>query len=248
MTTTRTLTMLAPLAMLLAACGSNTGDTPAALPSGDAIAAVPAPTGQSWTETATATPEGGFMVGNPNAPLKLVEFASHTCSHCADFAAEAAAPMEEYIASGRVSYEIRNQIHDGLDLTIAVLARCGGDPASFHPLANQAWGNFAEIFANAQANEAAVTAAMQSTGPDRLQRVAESAGLLDFFAARGIARDQAVQCLANEQLVQQIVQNSQEQSDRLGVTGTPTFFLNGARVDGTMWEGVNAALQRAGAR
>jgi protein-disulfide isomerase len=242
-----TLTLLAPFALLLSACGSGTDATPEAPPSGEPIAAVPAPAGQSWTETAAETPEGGFVVGNPNAPLKLVEFASHTCSHCADFSAEAAAPLEEYVASGRVSYEIRNQIHDGLDLTIAVLARCGG-PTAFHPLTQQAWASFQEIFTTAQANEAAVTAAMQATGADRLQRVAQSAGLLDFFAARGIARDQAMQCLANQQQVERIVQNSQEQSDRLGVTGTPTFFLNGARVDGTMWEGVNAALQRAGAR
>jgi len=244
----RHLALLAPVALALAACGSNEGDTPAAVPSGDAIAATPAPAGQNWAETAAATPEGGFVVGNPDAPLKLVEYASHTCSHCADFSAQAAGPMEEYVASGRVSYEIRNQIHDGLDLAIAVLARCSGDPAGFHPLSKQAWAGFGEIIQTAQANGEAVEAAMQSTGPQRLQRVAESAGLIDFFAARGIARDQALQCLGNEQAAQTIAQNSNDQSEQLGVTGTPTFFLNGARVDGTSWEGVEAALQRAGAR
>ena len=244
----RHLALLAPVALALTACGSNEGDAPAAVPSGEAIAAAPAPAGQSWTETAAATPEGGFVVGNPNAPLKLVEYASHTCSHCADFSAEAAAPLDEYVASGRVSYELRNQIHDGLDLAIAVLVRCSGEPAAFHPLTKQAWASFAEIIQTAQANGPAVEAAMNTTGPQRLQRVADSAGLIDFFAARGIAREQALQCLGNEQVAQTIAQNSNEQSERLGVTGTPTFFLNGARIDGTSWEGVNAALQRAGAR
>jgi len=248
MTVSRPLALLVPLALALAACGSGTEDAAAGPPSGEPIAATPAPAGASWVETAANTPEGGVVIGNPDAPLKLVEYASHTCPHCADFSAEASAPLDELIASGRVSYEIRNQIHDGLDLTIAVLARCGGSPESFHPLTTQAWAGLGEIIEGATANQQALQAAMQSTGPQRLQQVAEQSGLLDFFAARGIARDQALQCLANEETAQTIVTNSEQQSEELGVTGTPTFFLNGARIDGTNWATIGAALQRAGAR
>ena len=71
---------ISALALTVAACGEKT-----ATPAGDAPAAVAAPAGQNWVDTVTATPEGGFRMGNPNAKVKLVEYASLTCSHCAHF-------------------------------------------------------------------------------------------------------------------------------------------------------------------
>ena len=238
----------APLALALAACGSDEG-----APSGEPIAPIAAPAGTSWVETAAVTPEGGYVIGNPDAPLKLVEYASHTCSHCAAFSQEAAAELDEYVATGIVSYELRNQIHDGIDLTIALLARCG-TPQSFHPLANQVWQNFDSVMTTLQANGAALEQAQSAPQAQRFQAIAQAAGLIDFFAARGISRDQAMTCLADTDKAQQIAEASQTQSEELNVTGTPTFFLNGQLVEGTSWgpfqdnPGIEAALQRAGAR
>lgn len=234
----------APLALALAACGESAEE---GAPTGEPIASVAAPAGQSWVETAAVTPEGGYVIGNPDAPLKLVEYASHTCSHCAAFSQEAASELDGYVASGVVSYEIRNQIHDPIDLTIALLARCG-TPASFHPLANQVWGNFEGLMQTVQSNSAALEQASQAPEAQRFQAMAEAAGLIDFFAARGISRDQAMQCLGDTAKAQQIVEASQTQSEELNVTGTPTFFLNGNLVEGTGWAQVEAALQAAGAR
>ena len=234
----------APLALALAACGETEEGGP---PTGEPIAAIPAPAGQSWVETAAVTPEGGYVIGNPAAPLKLVEYASHTCHVCAEFSQKGAVPMDEYVASGVVSYELRNLIRDPIDLSIALLARCG-TPQSFHPLANQAWANFDAIMATAQANGAAVQAAAQRTDPQRLQAVAEASGLIDFFAARGISRDQAMQCLADTAKAQDIVTKSQTQSDELAIQGTPSFFLNGERVEATAWAALEPILQQAGAR
>jgi protein-disulfide isomerase len=249
MTASRTpkiaLAALAPLALALAACG-GTEEAAEGAPSGEPVASVAAPAGQSWVETAAVTPEGGYVIGNPEAPIKLVEYASHTCSHCATFSQQASGPMEEYVASGRVSYEIRNQVHDGIDITIAMLVRCGR-PESFHPLANQAWANFDQILTAAQANGAVLQQAMQAQEPN-YPAIAEAAGLLDFFAARGISRDQAIQCLSDQSVAERIVENSNTQSEELGVTGTPTFFINGSKIDGTDWASVEAALQQAGAR
>ena len=135
-------------------------------------------------------------------------------------------------------------------LTIALLARCGS-PASFHPLANQAWVNFDSVMATVQANGAALEQASQAPDAQRFQAIAQAAGLIDFFAARGISRDQAMQCLADTAKAQQIVTASQTQSDELGVTGTPTFFLNGQLIELTrdpVWPQIEAALQNAGAR
>jgi protein-disulfide isomerase len=234
-----------PLSLAVAACG---GDAPADEPLvGEPIAHIAPPEGQTWLEVGSETPQGGYVIGNPDAPLKLVEFASHTCSHCAHYSQQSVGPFEKYLESGVVSHEIRNQIHDALDLTMAMLVRCG-DPAAFHPLADQAWGSFDEIIGYAQENQEAVQAAMQSQGNDRFQRIAQAAGLIDFFAARGIARDQAMQCLADPAKAEAILNQSQENSNELDVQGTPTFFLNGRRLNGTTWDIVEPALQQAGAR
>jgi protein-disulfide isomerase len=216
-------------------------------PTGEPVAPIAAPAGTSWVETAVVTPEGGYRIGNPDAPLKLVEYASHTCSHCAAFSQEAAAKLDEYVGKGTVSYELRNQIHDPIDLTIALMARCG-TPQSFHPLANQAWQNFESLMTTVQANGAALQQAQSAPPAQRFQAIAEAAGLLDFFAARGISRDQALQCLADTEKAQQIAETSQTQSDELEITGTPTFILNGAKIEGTNWASVETALQAAGAR
>lgn len=230
-----------PLALALAACGDSEED---GLPTGEPIAPIAAPAGTSWVETAAVTPEGGYVIGNPEAPLKLVEYASHSCGVCAAFSQEGAAKLDEYVAKGTVSYEIRNQVHDAMDLTIALLARCGS-PQAFHPLANQAWGNFNQIMQGAQP---ALEAAAQASEAERFQVIAETSGLLDFFAARGISRDQAMQCLADTERAEQIVEASTTQSDELEITGTPTFLLNGNKIEGTNWASVEAALQNAGAR
>lgn len=235
--------LAAPLALALAACGSDV-EGPA---KGEPLAPIAAPAGQSWVETAAETPEGGFVIGNPNAPLKLVEYASHTCSHCAAFSQEGAAELDEYVAKGTVSYEIRNQIHDPIDLSIALLARCG-TPASFHPLANQVWQNFEPLMTTVQANGAALEQAQAAPQAQRFQAIAQAAGLLEFFAARGISRDQAMTCLADVDKAQRIADASTKQSEELDVTGTPTFLLNGKKVEGTRWTDLEPALQTAGAR
>jgi len=242
-----TLTAIAiPLALALAACGGNAED--AGPPSGEPIAAIAAPAGTEWADTASETAEGGFVIGNPEAPIKLVEYASHTCSHCADFSVDAAATLrEKYVASGVVSYEIRNLVREPLDLTIAVLARCSG-PEAFHPLAEQAWANFNTIYQTASANQAAYGAAMEKAGAARFHGVAEAAGLIDFFAARGISRDQAMACLADTDKITQIAERSETQSREQNITGTPSFFLNGSRLNVTTWEALEPLLQNAGAR
>ena len=76
--------VLASAALLATACNAEKG---AANSSGPEVtaAAVPAPNNGDWSTVVSKTPEGGFVMGNPNAKVKLVEFGSLTCPHCAEF-------------------------------------------------------------------------------------------------------------------------------------------------------------------
>src|SRR5215212_5074116 len=98
----KTLIFGAALALLLAGCGQSSGGSGnAAAP----IVAIPAPNGGDWTATVEQTADG-FRMGNPNAPVKLVEYASPTCSHCAEFSEEGTGPLKNvYVKTGRVSWE-----------------------------------------------------------------------------------------------------------------------------------------------
>lgn len=242
---TALLALSAPLALALAACGSGED---AEIPESDAIAAIAPPEGQQWLEIASETPSSGFITGNPDAPIQLMEYASHTCTHCATFAEDASSALRnKYIASGVVSYELRNQIHDPIDLTASMLMRCSG-PGAFQPLAEQFWENFDTLAETVRNSGDALAEAQQQPEATRYQAIAQVAGMFDFFAARGVSRDQAMQCLADHENARAILDASTEQSDELDVTGTPTFFINGRNIGTQSWKTLEPMLQNAGAR
>jgi protein-disulfide isomerase len=235
------------LAMGLAACGDDAGSEATA--SSEPIAPIAAPAGTGWVETAAETPEGGILLGNPDAPVKLIEYVSLTCPACAAFAAEAADELkQEYVSTGVVSYELRHQVHNGVDLALVRLTRCGTDPAAVMPLAEQVWANLQQIMGPVQQNPQLMESAMSRPEEQRFVALAQNLGLVDFFAARGIASDQQVQCLSDFQSLQAIADRSDRQSEELDVTGTPTFFINGRNLGSLDWATLEANLQNAGAR
>ena len=129
----------APLALGLAACKKD-GET--AAPAGSPIAKIAAPTGQKWDTVVAATAAGGMLMGNPAAPIKLVEYGSLSCPHCARFAVEAMEPLKtEFVSSGRVSYEYRSFAIHPQDVPLTVMIRCA-PKESFFPLLEQVYGNF----------------------------------------------------------------------------------------------------------
>jgi len=241
------IALAAPLALGLAACSKEEG--PAGSLSGEPIANVAPPAGKAWAEVVTKTPEGGYRMGNPEAPIKLIEYGSLTCSHCAEFAHEAMAELRDsFVASGRVSFEMRNFVRDGIDITAAQLTRCGS-PESFFALTDQVFANQAAIIQRVQAaGEPAFQAAMTQPDAQRGMAIAKLAGLDEFFAARGLSKDQAAACLANPADAQAMAKNAQEQGEQLQITGTPTFLINGTKETANTWAEIKAKLQTLGAR
>jgi protein-disulfide isomerase len=239
------LTALAALA--LAAC-NDTAENEAGVAEGEALPAIAAPAGTSWADTVTITPEGGYAIGNPDAPLKLVEYASHTCGACASFAATGKpAIRDKYVASGVVNFELRNLVRDPIDLTIATLVRCGAKE-NMQPLSDQAWAALDQTFAAVEANQALYQSAASQPDTARFVTIAQSAGLIEFFAARGLSADQAQTCLADANAIEAIADASTSQAEELGIQATPTFILNGKKLDVTQWPQLEPLLQRAGAR
>ena len=111
-----------------------------------------------------------------------------------------------------------------------------------------AWGNLQQTFATVQQNNAAYQAAGEQPPETRFIGIAQAAGLIDFFAARGLSADQQRACLADTETIETIANNSSDQANELGINSTPTFLLNGRKLDVISWNDLEPLIQRAGAR
>ena len=194
---------------------------------------------------------GGYLIGNPDAKIKLVEFASLTCHVCADFSKTAGADLHDnFINNGKISYEFRNFVRDEFDLMAARISRCGANEAML-PLTEQFMTFQETLFENAnkigddKALEAKITTLK---GGERFFALADAVGIVEFFAQRGVSRDQSKACLSDTAEMQKLADLTAEYGKKYTIQGTPTFYLNGARLDVTAWPQVKGKLQEAGAR
>jgi protein-disulfide isomerase len=244
----RTAAIALVAVLALSACGKN-ADTDSPPSSKTAIANVAPPAGQQWSDVVAVTEAGGYRMGNPDAPLKLVEYGSLSCPHCAKLAQEGEEELiNKYVDSGRVSWEFRSFAIHPQDVPLTVLAQCG-DKSTFFPLVKQIYTNFesmSEVY-NDKERLARAEAAGQMPPAQRFVAIADALGYLDFFAQRGISVDQGKSCLADTARAQKIADFANQYSSQ-GIESTPTLVLNGSRLDVTEWPGLQAALERAGAR
>lgn len=243
------LAALAPLALGLAGCKKDEAGSPAApATSASPLPTVAAPAGKAWADTVVQTPEGGYRMGNPDAAVKLIEYGSFTCSHCGEFSDKGSATIrDQWVASGRVSYEFRHFVRDAFDLTLGLMASCGG-PATYFGQAEQIFANQKALFSGLEGKDAQMQAAMTAPDAQRFQAVADVAGLPQFFAARGISAAQGKACLARQDLASQMAKNTSEQGEKLQIEGTPTFLVNGEKIGTSSWEELKARVEGMGVR
>lgn len=243
------------LALLAAGCGKKDAATtaPARQPMASVVPAsgVPAPAGApagGWAARVVATPDGGFLMGNPDAPVKLLEYGSLTCPHCAEFSAEASPELKgKMVASGKLSYEFRNFIRDGFDLTVALLARCGG-AEPFFPLTEQLYATQKDWFGKVVALPADQQKALQALPADQQgPAIARAAGLDVFMKQRGIGWDKATACIADQAAQNRLLDVRQKAIATYNLEGTPTFVVNGKTVGSATWDTLKAQLAAAGA-
>jgi protein-disulfide isomerase len=192
-----------------------------------AVAAYSAPAKTNWLLTFTVTDKGSHIIGNPAAPVKLTEYMSYTCGHCASFESNDAPVLKsQYVATGKASFEIRNYVLNPVDLTAAMLARCGGKGRFFgnhkHLLATQkTWlGKTGKI-------SKATSAKLQTEDYiGYMTGVYVETGLSAIMQQRGVTLAQGKACLADKAAFNTIIAMSDE-GTKLGVDGTPSFLING---------------------
>ncbi len=239
--------VVAAAALALSACNSGTNNSTAAV-SGP-VKAVPPPAGTEWTLVVSETPEGGMRMGNPNAPIKLVEYGSLTCPACAAFSVQGTEPLTtKYIATGKVSWEYRSLLLHAPDLMATLSYKCGG-PAPFFALIDasyadmQNWlGKLAGLPEAEQQRLQSLPLAAQNTEYARIS------GRDEFVVQRGITREALAQCLADPRKIAALDQVRKDAFEKYNVQGTPTFFINGTVVPNvSSWSTLEPELRAAGA-
>ena len=245
------LTLMTASLALLAACNSEKGGTAATTNTPLTTAAVAAPNGGDWSTVTSASPEGGMMMGNPAAKVKLIEYGSLTCPHCREFEEEANTTLTgKYVKSGQVSFEFRNFLLNGYDMAASIIARCAG-PAGFFGLTRQFYADQPQWVGKISAADPARMQAISALPVNQqLVEVAKLGGLQEYAAMRGLPVAKSSVCLADEKGPSQLVQM---QSDVLAkypdFPGTPTFIINGKMVEtksgSSVWTQVEASINAA---
>lgn len=216
----------------------------AAAPKKPATAPAPSRTVASggWLNRIDVTDNLSHRIGNPDAPVKLVEYVSYTCPHCAHYQQESdPALRKNLIPKGRVSVTVTNFLRNPIDLTVAMLANCG-DPKRFFVRNNAFFATQDAWMAKAEASSRDQQERWyQGSMPDRMRAIAGDLGLYQTMQGWGISRSQVDTCFASQPTLDKIKLQQQE-VQRLGFTGTPSFAINGEAIDGHDWASVAKAI------
>ena len=160
-------------------------------------------------DLAQAGPLGDMAMGAENAPITVIEYASMTCPHCAQFQEKTFPKLKErYIDTGKVRFIFREFPLDPLAAGAFMLARCA-DKDKYFPIIDLLFGT-----------------QRQWVVPNPLQP------LLNVAKQAGYTEETFNTCLKNQQVLDGIQAVRDRAAKVLNVESTPTFFINGKRVVG----------------
>lgn len=192
-------------ASLLAACSdSNSGSAQAQTTTGSTSNA-PSPSGK--VDMTKVLAEGSLpdkVIGNDDAPITIVEYASMTCGHCANFHRNTLPEIKKnYIDSGKARLILREFPFDPRAEAGFMLARCADDK----------YFAMIDVLFQQQQNWAGVENARDA--------------LLQIARLGGFSQESFEACLTDQNLLDQVRQVRDRGAKEFNVDSTPTFFING---------------------
>jgi protein-disulfide isomerase len=149
------------------------------------------------------------VLGKPDAPITIIEYASFTCPHCAAFDRETLPKVRaNWVETGKARYIFREYPLNGLDLRAAMLARCAPGERYFA---------FVDTLYQTQ---------------DSWSRASDPlAALGQMGKLGGVSSDQFQACMKDEKLGDAIAAGRLAAEKSYHVESTPTFFINGTRME-----------------
>jgi len=156
-----------------------------------------------------------MTIGDPNAPVKVVEYASFTCPHCANFHRDTFKDFKaEYIDTGKAHFTHREVFFDRYGLWASMMARCGGADRYF---------GLIDLVYSTQADWARQS--QPALVADALKKIGLQAGM-DSTTLDA--------CMQDADMAQSLVAWYQDNAGRDGIQSTPSFLINGTMHSGNM--------------
>ncbi len=153
-----------------------------------------------------------MVLGAEDAPVEIIEYASYTCPHCANFHQGPYKQLkQDYIDTGKVKFTYREVYFDRFGIWASMIARCGGPEKFF---------GITDLLYKGQSDWT------RAGGPtevvDELRKIGRLAG---------IESDQLEACLQDGEHAQTLVAWYQENAERDDISATPSFIVNGKKID-----------------
>ena len=152
--------------------------------------------------------KGDVVLGDEDAPLTIIEYASMTCGHCADFHNQVLPKIKEnYIDTGKVKFVLRDMPWDPLALAVSKITRCAPD-AQFYSYAS----------------------AFFETHPVWTKSDDPVAELKKVARLGGMDSDKVEECLNDAEIHAKVIKSRETGLETLRINSTPTFFVGGDEV------------------
>ncbi|MFG1479230.1 DsbA family protein [Xanthobacter sp. V4C-4] len=159
-----------------------------------------------------ATPLTQKVLGDPKAPVTVVEYASMTCSHCAEFHTKVFPELKaKYIDTGKVRFIFREFPFEPVATAAFMLARCMPDDKYFP-----------------------MVSTLFETQRSWAYSQDPAAGLFAVARQAGMSQAEFEKCLSDKDLAQKVQESARYANAELGVNATPTFFINGKKISGAI--------------
>jgi len=198
----------------------NTGAT---LPGNALVGPANAQTTEAEVDTSTIP---DMVLGNPDAAVEVIEYASYTCPHCATFHTGAFKQLKaDYIDTGKIKFTYREVYFDRFGLWASLLARCGGQE-KFFGISDLIYAGQAEW---TRAGEPAAIV-------EELRKIGRLAGM---------DNDTLETCLQDGDKARTLVAWYQENAEADGIDSTPSFVINGKKYQNMAYTDMKAILDEA---
>jgi protein-disulfide isomerase len=177
---------------------------------------------EAHVERAQKLKEKGYLIGDlpmgdADAAVEIIEYASLTCPHCRSFHKNILPEIKaQYIDTGKASLTVREVYFDQLGLYATALARCGGTAKSYNA--------FVDVFMNKQG--------VWNVGSSEAEIVRGVSQLKQLAALGGLSEDRADICLQDNTFLQHLFDTYQIWARADSVEATPTLIVAGTKLRG----------------
>lgn len=200
------------------------------------------PNRRDWLRSTRHTPEGGFLIGNPEAATKIVEYISPSCPECAEFTHQSGERLfQQYVRTGHVSVEYRLYYRNGVDIAAGMLLNCL-EPSAYFDMMHNLLGSQPQWLGRIRNVTPEQRASLSGVAPlETARRMIPMLGLNEIARRNGLSDTAQQACLTQERM--DGIERVHQAAVQAGVQGTPSFAINGTLTPAHNWAALEPLIR-----